>query len=182
MSAPGCPRRSGSRSLNGSLPVNPFGTKLSSSGLRRHLDAPGTVTVEKQLSPDFTLFGKHLASFAALIDVLVREFPVFAIVRNPLAALASWSTLDAPLRRGHIRPAEKLHPDLRQRRAAEAEPLSRQIILMDWFFERATSYLPPGAIITYEAIVATQGQALSAIVPGAAAAAEPLSSRNQNAL
>ena len=53
---------------------------------------------------------------------------------------------------------------------------------MDWFCDRAASHSPPGAIITYEAIVATQGQALSAIVPGAAAAAEPLSSRNQNAL
>lgn len=174
--------RAASRTADGVMPENPFGTERTESGLRRHLDTKGEIVIAKALSPDFTLVIKHIASFAAMVETLTAHFPVYAVIRNPLAVLASWATLDAPLQDGHIGPAEKLDAGLRLRLAALDDRLERQIALLDWFFAQFDRHLPERSIIRYEALIASGGQTLSVIRPEAAQLQESLTSRNANAL
>jgi hypothetical protein len=175
-------RRAASRTLDGVLPANPFGMDRTAAGLRRHLDAKGEISVEKDLSPDFILVVKHIGSFAAMLGELVRRFPVFVMIRNPLAVLSSWSTLDAPLRCGHIGPAERIDDGLRARLTSIEDPLDRQIQLLSWFFEQFERYIPEHAILRYESIIESKGQSLSVIRPDAKHLREPLESQNVNQL
>lgn len=174
--------RAASRNSGGEIPDNPFGEAQPETGLRRHLDSKGEITVDKRLTPEFTLVIKHIASFTAMLSELVQWFPVYAVVRNPLAVLASWSTLDAVLRDGHVGPAELLDADLRHRLAALSDPLDRQICLLGWFFEQYHRYLPNRSVIRYETLVTSGGRALSVVRAEAMDLDEPLSSRNANDL
>ena len=174
--------RAASRTADGAIPENPFGGERTETGLRRHLDTKGEIAIDKDLSPDFTLVVKHIASFAAMLEDLTRRFPVYAVVRNPLAVLASWATLDAPLRDGHVGPAEKLDADLRARLAAHDDGLDRQIHLLEWFFAQFDRHLNESSIIRYESLIESGGRALAVIRTEARDLAEPLASRNANEL
>ncbi|MFN8591495.1 MAG: hypothetical protein U0031_08560 [Thermomicrobiales bacterium] len=171
-----------SRTLAGDVPENPFGLQFTDEGLRQQLDTKGEIVVDKELSPDFKLVIKHIASFAAMLEDLVARFPVYALVRNPLAVLASWSTLDAALQYGRLGPAERLQPELAARLDAIDDSVDRQIVLLDWFFAQFDRYLPPAAILRYETVIETGGRALAVIEPEAANLGEALSSRNASEL
>ncbi len=61
-----------------------------SDGLRQRRARQGEISVKKPLTADFTLFIKHNALFAALLPRLALSFDCMALVRNPVAVLASW--------------------------------------------------------------------------------------------
>ncbi|MGI9254500.1 MAG: hypothetical protein ACR2J8_12190, partial [Thermomicrobiales bacterium] len=56
---------------------------------------------------------KQPVIFAASLGALVNEFNIFAAVRNPIAALGSWNTVDFGLKSGRAQSAEKLNPRLK---------------------------------------------------------------------
>src|SRR5690606_20511233 len=116
----------------------------------------------------------------ALLPELTQGWPCYAIVRNPLAVLASWHSLEHPLARGRAPMAEAFDPNLRSLLDAQPSDLDRQLVLLDWYFSRYQRYLPAGHIISYEQIVATGGSALSPLVAAAGKLAQPLTSRNTN--
>lgn len=174
--------RATSRTINGAVPDNPFGAARSEAGLRQHIDAKGEIDVDKELSPGFMLVIKHTSLFAAMVEPLVGYFPVYALVRNPLATLASWCTVDAPPQRGHGGPNERLDPDLRAKLAALDDSLDRQICLLGWFFEQFRRHLPEQSVIRYESVVESGGRALAVVRPEANDLSEPLTSRNMNEL
>ena len=171
-----------SKHAGGAVPANPVGTIRSDSGLRKRVVSKGEIAIDKELSPDFILAVKHCGSFTATLDRLVTCFPVYAIVRNPLAMLASWSTVEFAVQRGHVPVAEGLDPDLKATLASIDDVLDRQIQVLIWFHERIRRYLPEEAIIRYESIVETGGKALAVVHPGAASLAEPLQSQNTSDL
>jgi hypothetical protein len=171
-----------SKQAGGAVPANPVGTSLTDSGLRKRVVSKGQIAIEKELSPDFTLAVKHCGSFTATLDRLVTRFPVYAIVRNPLAMLASWSTVEFAVQRGHVPVAEGLDPDLKATLAAIDDVLDRQIQVLIWFHDRIRRYLPEEAIIRYESIVETGGKALAVVRPSAASLDEPLQSQNTSGL
>jgi hypothetical protein len=171
-----------SKQVGGAVPSNPIGTSRSDAGLRQRMVSKGEIVIDKELSPDFTLAVKHCGSFTATLDRLVTRFPVYAIVRNPLAMLASWSTVDFPVQRGRIPVAEGLDRELKSTLAAIDDVLDRQIHVLTWFHERLRRYLPDEAIIRYESIVETGGKALAVVRPGAAYLDEPLRSQNTSDL
>lgn len=121
------------------------------------------VALDKSLDENFTLIVKHPNAFAALLPVLSKRFGCIALVRNPLAVLASWNSLDHALSQGHAPMAEKLDPDLAKRLQQESEPSIRQLQLLDWYFDTFTRWLPATRVIRYEEIIATSGAALSVI-------------------
>ncbi|MGI9020721.1 MAG: hypothetical protein ACR2G3_08440 [Solirubrobacterales bacterium] len=162
----------------GVMPDNPFGSERTSEGLRKKFVSKGEVAIDKPLGPDFTLIVKHISAFTALLPQLVERFRVYAIVRNPLPVLASWSSIDFNLRKGHIPAAERIDRELREALAGIDDPLDRQIYLMGWFHGRFRSILPDESVITYESIIESGGSALSVITPRAAELSEPLESRN----
>jgi len=171
-----------SKQVGGAVPANPVGTSRTDSGLRKRVVSKGEIEIDKELSPDFALVVKHCGSFTATLDRLITRFPVYAIVRNPLAMLASWSTVEFAVQRGHVPVAEGLDPDLKATLASIDDVLDRQIQVLIWFHERIRRYLPDEAIIRYESIVETGGKALAVVRPGAARLDEPLQSQNTSDL
>lgn len=171
-------RRAISKHAAGAVPDNPVGTSRSATGFRERLVAKGEIAIEKEVSPDFMLAVKHCGAFTATLDSLITQFPVYALVRNPLATLASWSSVDFAVRQGHVPNAERIDPNLKAQLAAIVDVLDRQIHLLGWFHERIRRYLPDAAIIRYESLVESGGQALAVVRPSAATLAESLRSQN----
>ena len=146
--------------VGGCLDDNRAVSRYTATGLRQLRGEWGEIAIDKPLSDRFTLLIKHNALFAALLPWLTPSFSCVALVRNPLAVLASWQTVDLPVHRGHIPGGEQFDHHLH--RALEQEPgvLQRQIVILDWFFARYQAYLTPGSIIRYEDLVDSGGLAL----------------------
>lgn len=121
--------------------------------LRRVLEQRSALFFDKPLSEDFTLVVKHPAEFTALADLLSDRFPLYAVVRDPLAVLAAWQTVDMPVNRGHMPMAEAFAPELKRRLAETEDRLARQVALIEWQL-RTYSALPAGRVIRYEDLVA----------------------------
>jgi hypothetical protein len=171
-----------SKHLNGTIPANNFGRQSRDGRLRFRSVSRGRIPVGKELDPDFLLVLKDPTMFTAVLPALVKRFPCYAIVRNPLAVLASWNSLDSWVRDGHHPGAELYDPGLSRDLALVKDRHDRQLSLLNWWFSRFERYLPPQNIIRYEELIASGGAALSAIVPAASNLREPLSSKNANPL
>lgn len=174
--------RAQSRNVGGRVPDNPYEGQLPESGIRQHVDSLGEIVIDKQLSGSYALILKHTNRFAPLLEGLVERFPVYALVRNPLAALASWQTVSAGIRLGRGGPASRMAPALQAKLDRLEDNLDRQLCLLDWFFEQFLRHLPAHAIIQYEDLVRSGGKALTVIHPAAASLDEQLASRNASAL
>lgn len=142
----------------------------------------GLLRIAKPLDSRFLLVVKHNALFAALLGQLTPRLPCLALVRNPVAVLASWATVDLPVRRGRVPAAERFAPALRAALDREGDVLRRRVIVLDWFFSRYGA-LPRERIVRYEDVV-RDGAAVLRRSFGVTAATPPtqLSNRNANAL
>lgn len=154
---------------------NPFSTD---DGPRTLLVREGTLSVPPTLTPAFTLVVKHNAAFTALLPCLAGRVQTVAIVRHPLAILASWASLSLPVSHGRLPAGERLDPVLARNLAREPDLLQRQLLILAWFFERYRA-LPPGTVVRYEDVVGSDGghlaQAAGLIPPQGVA---PLRDRN----
>ena len=172
-----------SKQIGGAVPDNPFGeAKDTAPGLRKQVASKGKGTIDKDLSRDFLLVIKAPGLFTAILPSLVRRFPVYAIVRNPLAVLASWNTLEGSAGNITFPLGQMYDEDLARKLAAEEDGIGRQLCLLSWFFERYRRELPESNVIRYEEIVESGGRALSAITRAAEDLDELLSSKNLNEL
>lgn len=175
-------KRARSKNVDGAVPDNPFGTNRSNAGLRQSVISKGEIVIEKQLSQHFMLIIKHPAAFTAVLEDLVKCFPVYAVIRNPLATLASWSSIDVPVRTGYAPAAERLDSDLKAQLATIDDALDRQIYLLGWFHAQFRRYLTEQSIIRYESVVESGGGALSVVRPEAKDLSEPLEIQNKSKL
>ncbi|MGH8603034.1 MAG: hypothetical protein ACREXR_09780 [Gammaproteobacteria bacterium] len=171
-----------SKNVGGAVPDNPIGTDRSEAGLRRSISPRGEIIVDRELSQDFMLVIKHNAAFAAVLEELARRFPVYAVIRNPLATLASWNSIDFNAQRGHIPAAERLDSALKAKLAAIDDRLDRQIYVLGWFHRQFRSYLPEQSIISYESVIESGGKSLSVVRSEAKNLDEPLESQNSSKL
>lgn len=141
------------RLKNGSVPENPVAALPDANGLRQAQVTLGWLDVSsRRLAPEFRLVVKHNALFAAVLPELLAEFPVWAVVRNPLAVLASWGEVDLPVRQGRIPAAERFDPGLRRALDAIDDRLGRQLHLLEWFCRRYLAN-PVRGIVRYEDFV-----------------------------
>jgi hypothetical protein len=96
-----------SKNVGGNIPDNAYEQARSAVGPRSHTGGKGTqkgkAVVDKDLEAGFLLVIKQPALFSGLLPVLVKRFPCYAIVRNPLAVLASWNSVDHNVREAHSR-------------------------------------------------------------------------------
>lgn len=122
----------------------------------------GAVRFDKKLSPDFRLVMKHCAEFSLLLPGLQEEYPVFALIRNPLATLGSWASVQIPVSRGRIAKAARLNPELYARLENIPQLIDKQLHILDWYFSQFQS-LEAGHVIRYEEVVASGGAALEVI-------------------
>lgn len=151
-------------------------------GLRRWSAERGDIAIDAPTSRRFTLVIKHNALFAALLPRLGRTFPCLGLVRNPLAVLASWRTVDMKVRDGRLPAGERFDPRLAAGLSAEKQTLKRQILVLNWFFEQYQGYLPPERVVRYEDVVQSRGAVLHRAIGARTSTAKPLASRNANAL
>ena len=171
--------------VEGEVPANSYRQAKSEGGLRSPIaekgKRKGRIAVQKDLGRDFLLVIKSPAMFSALLPILVKRFPAYAVIRNPLSILASWNSIDHNLLKGHSPAAERYDERLRETLASITDNTERQLHLLSWWYERFDRELPDVSIIRYEEIVRSGGGALSAITPDAEMLREPLSSQNLNA-
>ena len=152
-----------SQQVDGRVPDNPFASVRAADGRRPRQAERGRIHLAgRDLAPDFTLAIKHNAAFTALLPELAERFETCAVVRNPLAVLASWHSVDLPVSRGRLPAGEHFDPGLARRLDAEPDCISRQLLLLDWLFSRYERCLPRERVLAYEDVVASDGQALAA--------------------
>jgi len=169
-----------SKNVDGLVPDNHMSPAAVEDGLRKDLATLGTITIGKSLDSDFMLVLKHPAAFTALVKDLARNFPCYAVVRNPLAVIASWNSIDMPAGRGRVPAAERIDGKLKRELGRLGDPGDRQVHIADWFFRQYLEYLPAGSIIFYEDIVSSGGRALKEINGLAGRLDEKLVSKNRN--
>ncbi|MDW8169324.1 MAG: hypothetical protein RML74_12705 [Acidobacteriota bacterium] len=167
--------------IRGGIPANVM-EEYRWGKLRRRVATHGKIRIEKPLPPEFWLVVKHPGTFTAPLERLARDFPTYAIIRNPLAVLASWNSVSLPVNRGYAPMAELFDSSLRRALARIRDRWERQLYLLGWFFEKYWRVLPERAVLRYEDIIATGGRALRAIVPEAAELNVPLQNRNASSL
>lgn len=164
------------RAVNGKMTDNHF---AQVKGQRTKLLTKQEIRIEKQLSSSFGLAIKHNTLFTILQDELLADYPVFAFIRNPLAILASWNSLEIPVSRGQVKALDLLLPETGRALKNAGSVKERQLFILDWYF-RMYQKLVPASVIKYEDIVATNGHALSVIDPVATELNEDLSGRNRS--
>lgn len=144
---------------------NHYGDTDRQTGLRSRKVDYGRISIKKSLSPDFTLVIKHTIPFTGVIDDLTLSYPTFALVRNPLAILASWNSIDAAYRDGEIQDyARALTGDLYKRLSVQ-DRYERQVRLLEWHFEKYLA-IPPQHVIRYEEVVESRLNRLRVITGG----------------
>jgi hypothetical protein len=149
------------------------------AGKRVRQTEHGRIEIDKPLSQEFTLAIKHPAAFTALLEVLSKRFECCAVIRNPLATLGSWNSLDwFPLKDGHLPVGEKLDVDLARELGKRSDVIDRQIYILEWFYDRFGRFLKESAVIKYEALVVSRGRELARIFPAAERLDEDLTSKN----
>jgi hypothetical protein len=131
--------------------------------LRRSRAQRGSIRFDKPLSTAFSLIVKQPGEFSALADLLVGQVPVYAMVRHPLAVLASWQTADLPVHHGHMPAAEAFNPELAACLAAEPDRLARQVRLIGWLLSTYARLLPDN-VLRYEDLVSDPRASLSRMV------------------
>lgn len=170
-----------SQQVGGRVPDNPFASHRGSDGKRRREAERGRIRLDAPAPAGFSLAIKHNAAFTALLPQLVERFDTCAVVRNPLAVLASWHSVELPVSQGRLPAGEHFDPDLARRLDAEPDRVSRQLLILDWLFERYARCLPPSRVLAYEEVVASGGAALATAF-GLELAAQPLAERNASRL
>lgn len=171
-----------SKARDGKVPDNPFEKPEDGAQLRPSTVDNQSVQFGKRLAPGFRLVVKHPNLFTATLPSLLTRYPCFAVIRNPLAVLLSWHTIQAPVNRGRLPYGEAFDPALAASLDAEADTVSRQLILLRWYFSRYRSLLPDDHVIRYEQLVASGGRVLAVIDPEAVSLTEALESRNRSSL
>ncbi len=124
----------------------------------------GDIAIAKALTPEFRLVVKHPGEFTALADMLSTSHQLYAIVRNPLAVLASWQTVAMPVQKGRLPAAEALNQRLAALLDAETDVLKRQVALIGWILETYAVHLPD-RVLRYEDMVADPMPALALLTP-----------------
>ena len=152
-------RTAANKVVHGAVPDNPF-SRPSEDGKRVLQASEGELHVQAGLAPGFTLAIKHNAAFTALLPQLCEQLEIVAIIRHPLAVLASWHSLDLPVSAGRLPAGEWLDSALAAALEAEPDLVSRQLRILDWFFDRYAR-IDASRVLRYEAIVATGGSALA---------------------
>jgi len=171
-----------SRQIDGKILDNTFGDQFKNLGIRKQVGSKDEMTIHKLLSSDFLLCIKHAVGFTIILESLVQRFPCFAIIRNPLAVLASWNTINPPRIDEHSPGFKRLDDNMRQVLTRAKDKHERQLCLLSWSYEKFQRLLPDRAILRYEDIISSGGKALSVITPHANTLNETLENRNKNKL
>lgn len=167
-----------SKHVGGVVPDN---TKGVVDGVRRRIAEKGKIAIEKELHPGFYLVIKQPQLFTVLLPTLKKRLPSYAIVRNPLAVMASSRSIEGREGRG-TSAIDRYDPELSTHLRSVKDSTERALLRFHIRYELYQRELPAEHILRYEDIVSSGGRALEVIVPAARELDEPLESRNLNPL
>ena len=173
-------KRAPSVQVDGRLDDDRVVSREPAGRLRRSRGGQGEIRINKPLSSEFALLIKHNALFAALLPGLATSTACLALVRNPLAVLASWQTVDLPIHRGRVPAGERYDPKLLRALENEDDVLCRQVMVLNWFFDRYRTHLETRSILRYEDVVASGGRILFDRLDRGDARSVSLENRNGN--
>lgn len=136
------------------VPVdNTTGGYPCSLRLRQDDTTLADVAVGKALSKDFHLFIKHPTLFTMLAEELSKSYSLFALIRNPLAVLASWQTVAFPIHDGRLSMVERYDPSISARIARWPDRIDRQVEILSWMFD-VYALLNADQVLRYEDVTA----------------------------
>ena len=141
-----------------------YSNDFNYKGLRDRIVECDYIRINKPLTSNFILVVKQLLAFSLHLKHLLKRYPMFGIVRNPLAVLSSLSTLSA-WEKGYLHHYQSLAPDMVKTWEAIEDKVERVIAVVSIYYEACLPLLKEERIIYYEELVATQGQILELIVP-----------------
>lgn len=103
----------------------------------------------------FTLAVKNNAQFTSCLEQLLalREVVVVAMVREPLACLFSWRSLNMPISSGRLPAGERFARELRKLNKVE-DVLLAQVKILDWFFAAFYRAQERVRVVRYEDFIA----------------------------
>ncbi len=112
-------------------------------------------TVIPVMNEAFTLCLKNNAQFTSCLESLValRDVMIVAVVREPLACLFSWRSLNMPISSGKLPAGERFARELRKVGKLE-DALLAQVKILDWFFAAFYRLQERLRVIRYEDFVA----------------------------
>ena len=166
------------RAKAGKITDNAFS---QTGGIRKRVISRYDVHFPKDLHSDFTLILKHCAEFSLILPKLQNKFECFAIIRNPLAVLASWNSVDVPVSRGKVAKSQILNPAFFKKLEAIKTLEEKQFFILDWYYS-CYDFLPETNVIQYESIIGSNGAALSVISQKETLSNSELNSKNRNHL
>lgn len=167
-----------SKQIDGRV-VDNHADQVDAEGLASFSGQIGDVQVS-DATENCLLVIKHPFQFTAQLELLSTEFPVFAVIRNPLSVLGSWNRVKFPIRSGRNPLARLMTPALFDRLERCEDRLDRQITYLDWYFEQYQRFLPQERVIRYEEMVGSGGRSLEMIASQAGNLSETLRSRDDN--
>lgn len=150
------------RADNGSPVTDYFAN--STPGRRRDVVFTMRDVSRAGLSANFALGAKHNALYAAVLPEIVRtgHFRVVALVRDPVAVLRSWQSLDLPVSQGRLPAAERFWPEMRALTHADMALHEKQIRMYDLLGSRFAGFSSQMEVIRYEALLASPARLLAA--------------------
>lgn len=166
------------RNKEGQLTDNAYD---STSEKRKMVLQRSEVHFDKTLSPDFDLIFKHNAGFSLLLPEILDTFPCYALIRNPIAVLGSWRSVNVPVSRGRVAKSKKLLPSFSSEIEKRKILIDKQLFILSWYFEQYTT-LPNNHIIRYEEIIRSNGQELQKITNRKYFFQEELMNKNHSSL
>jgi hypothetical protein len=126
------------------------------SDSRKRLEIQLAPMARPGLAPDFLLAMKHNAHYACVLPELARleEFRVLSIIRDPVATLASWASIDLPVSKASMPAAEPFWPEIKSVRQATDDLLTAQARLLELIFARFHALRDRIAIVRLEDVIA----------------------------
>lgn len=108
------------------------------------------------LGEAFCLAMKHNAHYACVLPDLAErnDVAVLAIIRHPVATLASWRSVDLPVSRGRMPAAEPFWPELRDIHQSTDDLLAKQARILELIFARFAALNDRITIVKLEDILA----------------------------
>jgi hypothetical protein len=165
-----------------SLHTNSFSESTNAFGLRESYFSIGPISIEKYLNQDLLLAVKHNAAFTALMPQLCQTYHFIGIIRNPLAVLLSWQTLEIAVKNGMTPIGEGLDTNLKNALADCTSIAEKQWTILNWFFSQFREWLSPSSIIKYEDVIQSNGQNLFKAIKKQSSESISLENKNTNPL
>lgn len=125
---------------------------------------------------------KANAQFTACLKPLINtaDTQLIAVIRNPIATIMSWRSLDLPISKGHVKVAEKYSSDFHQHVTCNDDLLIKQVQIIDWFFHQYLTFINQIKLVKYEDLVANTNSVISSITGNSDVSCKKLSSQNNN--